>query len=843
MKGPMNRHDADIAAAPPTGHAGWLGAGAVRSVRRTREGALLECDGAAVRISFERAGIVRVRIARDGEFAPDFSWAVISCEEPVPDVEFRETPDAILLATGGTRVRVDRSPCRVHFLSFEGEEIAGEDLHRGACWAGPDIAAWMTLHGDEHFFGLGEKGPPLDKRGVAIVNWNHDAHAHEPWSDPLYQTHPFVIVSRPTGCHGLFFDNTYRSWFDLGLTSRTAFGFGSDGGELNYYFIPGPTMGDVVRRYARLVGTAPLPPRWALGYQQCRWSYENEKRVTTLAALFRRRRIPCDTIYLDIDYMDGYRCFTWHSKRFPRPAAMTRRLARDGFKIVTIVDPGIKLDPKYSVYRSGLAGDHFATRADGKPYIGKVWPDDSAYPDFLRNETRAWWGEQIRALIDAGVRGIWTDMNEPSDFLYLVKTPPLDIRFDGDAGPCDHRAAHNVYGMEMARATREGALSLHPQERPFVLTRAGYAGVHRYSAVWTGDNASSWDHLRMSIPMQLNMGLSGIGFVGADVGGFRGTASAELFARWLQLGLFSPLFRTHTGGGPEQDPCAYGPRFEKINRRTIETRYRLLPYLYTELKHHSDTGDPVLRPLVLDFPDHVGVADMQTEFMFGRSIFAAPVVAEGEKIRRILLPPGDWYEFHPAGDRPAARHRGALRRDLIATVDTGRKVPLDAEIPVTLESIPMLVRPGTIIPLQPVQQFTDQTPLTELTLAVFPGAGRGEWYHDDGISFDYRRGAFVLEEYESRSDARTAQLRLARREGQESFSPRDYLLRFEAVERAPASVEVGGVRLRRAASVRQVERGRRPGWVFDARRKAVVVRTARWNADEEVTLRLATGRR
>lgn len=835
----MNRSD-DRASPPaaPAAAIGWQGPGAVRAVHREEFGCVLACEGARVRISVERAGMIRVRIAPTGEFPRDASWAVIESDEFEPTFELRESADRITLTTPQIEVRIQRHPLRISFYSREGQWIAGDEPQRGLCWSGREISSYWTMRGDEHFFGLGEKGQPLSKRGQAVVNWNHDANAHEPWSDPLYQTHPFLIVSRPGGaCHGIFFDNTWRSWFDLGLTSRSHFAFGADGGELNYYFIPGPTMAEVVRRYAKLVGTTPLPPRWSLGYQQCRWSYENTKRVRNLAALFRRRRIPCDTIYLDIDYMDGYRCFTWHKQRFGNPQQMMKQLAKDGFKIVVILDPGIKVDPNYEVYRSGLSGKHYATLPDGKPYVGKVWPNDSTYPDFLRAATRVWWGEQYRGLIADGVAGFWNDMNEPSDFVHADKTIPLDVRFNGDHGPCDHRSAHNIYGMQMARGTFDGVERLRPDERPFVLTRAGYSGVQRYAAVWTGDNASSWKHLRMSVPMQLNMGLSGLAFIGADVGGFRGAPTPELFTRWLQLGIFSPLFRTHTGGGPEQDPCAYGAKWEKLNRRAIETRYRLLPYLYTEMRHHAETGEPVMRPLVLDFPNHPGVETQQYEFMFGRQIFAAPVVSESERVRRTALPVGDWYEFHPAADKAASLHRGATKPEVICEVDTGRLQGVDVELSVTLESIPMLARAGAIIPMQPVMQYVDEKPLDELTLAIFPGSGRGEWYHDDGRSHAYREGHYLLEHYDLQSAAGgPMRLTLVQRSGSDTFAPAAHLLRFEAVAKSPARVTLGGQPLRRAASVAAAQKGKQPTWAFDARGKRLWVRVPRWAVGAAIEL-------
>lgn len=801
---------------------GWQSIGSVTGHHMDSEALLLQCNDAQVRICPERAGIVRVRLAPTGQFGRDHSWAVIEDASERPRrIQVEEDEDSIRLITEELRIRVQRNPCRLFFHNLKDEYVAGDDPDKGMSWDGDEIRCWKQLHAEDHFFGLGERGCPLDKRGTVTVNWNHDAAEHDPWTDPLYQSHPFVLVLNQGKAYGIFFDNTYRATFDLGKTSTRAYSFGADGGEMNYYFIPGPTPQDVIRRYAKLVGTTPLPPRWSLGYQQCRWSYESDRRVRAIAKRLRENRIPCDTLYLDIDYMDEFRCFTWHPKQFAKPSHLMKSLAKQGFKTVVIIDPGIKAEPGYRIYDEGIAGDHFCYDGGGKHYVGKVWPGETVFPDFTRPATRTWWGDLYQGLLDDGVTGIWNDMNEPADFTFSDGTVPLTLRHDNDGVPTDHREAHNAYGMQMARATFEGLQRLRPNERPFVLTRAGYSGVQRYAAVWTGDNLSSWEHLRMSIPMLLNMSLSGITFCGADIGGFRGYPSAELYTRWLQLGIFYPLCRTHTAAGAEQDPTAFGKKHLKFNRQAIELRYRLLPYIYSELHETAETGLPLLRPLPLVYPNHLNNHRCEHEFMFGNQLFVAPVVHEGAKSRKVRLPVGEWYDFQNA---------------------TPRRGDEEFEVDVTQSTIPMFARAGAIIPMRKVTQYVDEKPLDQLILAVFPGSGRGSYYNDDGLSYDHQSGAFYWEEYEVSTDGNFTSLQITKRTGSEAFAPRSYLLEFRGVRKAPKGVNLSGESIARKKTKAASSKGAACWW-FDSDAKSVWARIPRSGFAGPVILFHKSGRK
>ena len=815
---PMISHDI------PDTH-GWKSLGPVSRYERESGGLLIYCGDALLRVSIERAGIVRVRLAQSGVFGRDHSWAVTTDDSPTPAWKLDDENDRLTLITSTLRVVIQKNPCRISFHTIDGLPIATNDASKGIGWDGEEVRCWMQLSDDDHFFGLGERGAPLDKRGQVLVNWNHDAAEHEPWSDPLYQSHPMVIALNNGRAYGIYFDNAYRATFDLGKASTSRYSFGAEGGEMNYYFIPGPGVQDVVRRYGRLVGTQSLPPLWALGYQQCRWSYESAKRARTVARRLRKHRIPCDTIYLDIDYMDGFRCFTWDGKRFANPAKLMGELKDDGFKTVVIIDPGIKKEQGYGVYDSGIMGRHFCLDGSGKPYVGKVWPGESVYPDFTRAATRRWWGELYKGLVDDGVTGFWNDMNEPADFTFSYGTVPLTLRHDNDGAPADHRACHNIYGMQMARATFDGLLRLRQNERPFVLTRAGYSGVQRYAAVWTGDNLSSWEHLRMSIPMLMNMGLSGVVFAGADIGGFRGHPSPELFTRWLQLGIFYPLCRVHTCGGmakdaPEQDPTAFGKRYTNINRKTIELRYRLMPYLYTQMHEAERGGLPVMRPLLLDFPRLEKAHRIEHDFMWGDQLLVAPVVDEGATHRKLRLPGGVWHDFDTG--RPV---RGCVAEDDAAGAEIRVKVRLD--------SIPLFARTGAIVPMRNVVQFTDEKPLDELILSVFPGNGRGTFFNDDGRTYGYRSGNFVREEYAVSYDENVAEFRIKNREGSDAFAPPTYLLQFRDQRKSPADVRLDDQSLPKL-KVKAALNGE-IGWWYDKSARTLYVRTARLDVDQCVS--------
>src|SRR6266852_3497698 len=675
--------------------------------------------------------VIRVRISQRPE-GRDHSYAVIHRDlgDAGADVSIDAARSAI--STSALRVAIQHAPFRIAFSTRGVQSLDEDDSQRGTVFSGAAVRVAKRLRDDEHVYALGEKNGPLDKRGwklggYSLTMWNSDTFAYDSSTDPIYVSVPFYIVVRKGIAFGIFFDNTFRTNFDIGHQTQGLLSFGAEGGALDYYFIYGPEPKKVIERYTTLTGRIPLPPLWSLGYNQCRYSYYPESKVRDIARNFRERHIPSDVIWLDIHYLDAYKPFTWDRKRFPDPARMISDLRKDGFRVVTIIDPHPKKETGYLPYDTGLAGDHFVKNPDGSIYEAPVWPSRaedgltpdwskpghgySVFPDFSKPAARAWWGELYADLLNIGVAGIWNDMNEPAIFETPTGTMPLDVRHDNEGSPTDHREIHNVYGMLMTRSTYEGLLRLRPNERPFVLSRASYAGGQRYSALWPGDNVSDWAALRQSISTLLGMGLSGFPFVGVDIGGFAEAPTPDLFTRWLQVGVFYPFMRTHTAfGTPDQEPWSYGAENEALNRRAIELRYQLLPTIYSVMRESAETGIPAMRPLMLEYPQDASTYGKADEFLFGSDLLIAPVLREAATSRGVYLPAGDWYDYW-SGEHYAG--------------------PKGIDVPVTLSSIPIFVRGGAFIFTQPVVQHTGEMPGQPLIVGVYPSAASERWLYED----------------------------------------------------------------------------------------------------------------
>jgi alpha-glucosidase len=703
--------------------AGWQTIGNVSSFEKTSDGITIRAQRGSIRVSVLSPTVVRVRYSQQNQFSDRVSFAVLPerfRRVEYPQWQLQDSPRDISLTTGAITARIYKSPARITFLRGDGSVIS-EDLPASPpAFNGSEFKVWKSMPEDEHYFGLGDKTGPMDHRNLAFTMWNTDAFGWQESTDPLYKDIPFIFAFRNGASYGIFLDNTYRSSFDFGKERGDAYSFGAEGGDLNYYFIFGPEPKRVVEQFTQLVGRTPLPPLFALGYQQCRYSYYPESQVREIASEFRKRTIPADVVYLDIDYQNQNRPFTVDPQKFPNFQGMIKDLRAEGFKVIAITDLHIAAVPGYKPYDEGMKAGYFVKNPDGSVYVGKVWPGDSVFPDFTRAEVRRWWGTLYSDFVKDGVRGFWNDMNEPSVFEVPSKTMPLDTVHNVEGRLTDHREIHNVFGMENARATYEGLLQLKPDERPFVLTRAAYAGAPRYAATWTGDNTASWNHMRISVPELLNLGLSGYAFVGDDIGGFNGSPTPELLTRWMELGAFNPIYRNHaTKGTRFREPWVDGPEHEAIRKRYIETRYRLLPYIYTGMEEASRTGVPLMRPLFLEFPDQPLVALNDQEFMFGENLLVAPKAWPFLDPYTVTLPAGDWYDFWT----------GAKISGQTLQVNPG------------LDTLPVYVRAGSIIPEQPVVQNTDEIPQGPLTLDVYPGPQcHGSLYADDGNTLAYEHG-------------------------------------------------------------------------------------------------------
>lgn len=636
----------------------------------------------------------------------------------------------------------------------------------------------LTLDLIEHesIFGLGEVTGTLDRRGTVREFWNIDVLGHAPAIHPalpsLYVSIPFALSLRHGRAAGIFWDNPGRQRWDLGSADPDRWRLEADSGDIDLYLFLGPTVASVLGRYAQLTGTMPLPPEWALGYHQSRYSYETQARVEAVAREFQKRDLPCDAIHLDIHHMHGYRVFTV-GKGFPDLKAMTRKLLRQGIRTVAIVDPAVKDDPRFPVLRRGIRKKAFVQTADGNSdFVGEVWPGKARFPDFLNAEVRAWWGDEQRTLLDLGVAGVWNDMNEPANFARPDKTLPPDAIHRTDAGLRPHATVHNLYGQAMAQASREGLLRHRPDERPFVVTRAGYAGIQRHAIVWTGDTSSHWDHLRDAVPMLLNLSLSGVPFCGGDVGGFLGNATPELFVRWLQFAAFTPFFRNHSNlGTRDQEPWAFGPEIEAIARETLRLRYQLLPLLYCLSQRAANEGEPLIRPLLYHYTNDPIAVACNSQFLLGRDLLIAPVLEPGCPARSVYLPNDVWYDFW-TGER----------------IVGGRSVL--AQTP--LERIPVYVRAGTLLPLAPARNSTREPLGDTLQLHLWPGPeGVLHWYEDDGHSRAHESGLFHRRTITLQRQGRTTRLRFGPAEG--DFSSRIRTWKLIAWDTPPsARVRIDG---------------------------------------------------
>jgi len=659
--------------------------------------------------------IIRVRLAPHSVFLEEFSYAVPKLEQKAVVFSMEEDEAEFRVSTSVITCHVRKKDFFISFSNSQGHVTSTDAVpmhwEENVKFGGYYVYCTKTCGESESFFGLGDKPTEFNLRGKRLKNWNTDAYSFAWNQDPLYRSIPFYISVNQGIAHGIFFDNTFKAHFDFGAEDTTKTSFWADGGELQYYYIHGPHMMDVVKSYHILTGTHPMPPLWALGYHQCRWSYYPEAKVKKIANGFRENKIPCDGIYLDIDYMDGYRCFTWNRKYFPDPKKMIKELAADGFKTVVIIDPGIRVDDNYSVFKEGKENRYFCRRCDDYFMEGHVWPGRCQFPDFTNPDVRTWWGGLFDELVQLGVAGVWNDMNEPA--VFGAGTFPNDVRHQYDGHRGSHRKAHNIYGMQMVRATYEGLRKIMKNKRPFTITRAGYSGVQRYSSVWTGDNVASWEHLTLGNIQCQRLSISGVPFCGTDIGGFSGEPDGELFTRWIQMGTFSPFMRAHSAGDTkEREPWSFGEPFTSINRKFIELRYRLLPYLYSTFWEHHRYGFPILRPVVMQEQEEISNHFRQDEFTYGDKILICPVLGPGQLSRIVYLPKGKWYNFWT-----------------YQLIDGGEEVV----VPTPLETIPIFIKAGSVIPEYPVMQYVGEKEIEEVKLNIYYS--------------DYEVNSFLFEDY------------------------------------------------------------------------------------------------
>lgn len=684
-----------------------------------------------------------VRVFSQLEPQPTFSKAIEG--DPCKPTAFTvaEEDGCVVLATGSVTVKVSDGFC-VDFYDADGSLLCADSrserkpierisARMRAIFSGEGhnpfgelpaefpVQVVKVLEGGESFYGTGDKPGFLNKRGYDFQNWNtSDPTAQTESFKALYKSIPFFTVLNKGTAFGLFFDNTYKSYMDFGKENSGYYYFAAEGGNLDYYFLAGPEMTAVVEGYTYLTGTTPLPQRWSLGYHQSRFGYETMQDVEEVTDNFIRYDIPCDVIHFDIDYMDSFRVFTWNEEAFGTPESLVKKLKEKGMRAVTIMDPGVKQKEGYHAYDDGVEKNIFLKNQDGSIYTNRVWSGTTVFPDFGREDVRRWWGENHRFLIDAGIAGIWNDMNEPRGFGGDL---PADLAMQDGELVSNHAALHNVYGHMMNRATFDG-LKAADNKRPFVITRACYAGSQKYALTWTGDNHSLWMHLQMAVPQLLNLGMSGYAFAGTDVGGFGSDCTPELLCRWTQVGTFSPLFRNHSSKGTvRQEPWVFGEETMAVCRKFIRLRYQLLPYLYDLFHECEVTGLPIMRPMVLHYQDDPETVNLNGQFLVGENLLVAPVLEQGATKKLVYLPKGKWYGFENGEE-----------------YEGGRYYMVDAP----LDCCPMFVKAGGIIPTYEVKNHIPDEGYDALKLLVYPGQGEYVHYQDNGADYGYQQGEYNL---------------------------------------------------------------------------------------------------
>ncbi len=717
---------------------------------RIERGLVLSVGEELFRVEVLRPDVLKLAISQAGRFEQQPTFAV--AQEPAERYPFEiEEGDAcVVVRTSALRLVITRRPFGLAAYRADGSVLFEDetDEHgqsRGLLQLNDSFVVSRRMGERDAVYGLGQKTGRGNRRGRKLVLWNTDIlapevlkqqrvfeadlslHGKDPSFDPYYTSIPFFYHARVDAAGdaklaGFFIDNGYKATFDF--TQPHAYRYSFGGGQYTEYVFAGPELPAILEAYSALTGRMQPPPLWALGHHQCRWKDYDQDELLAVGREYRQRKLPCDALWLDIGYMEGYRVYTWSKQRFPDVPRFLKAAQDASFKLVTIVDPGVKLDPGYAVYEAGRARGVFCKTEAGKPYVGQVWPGRAVFPDFSLEKARDFWAELCAEHLRQGVAGIWNDMNEPA----TGEVEPFSMRFDRDGENHSHERFHNQYGLLMAMATLQGFAHFDPSARPFILSRAGSAGIQRVAAQWLGDNHSEWEHLQLSLPMAMGLGLSGQPFVGADIPGFAGTPTPELAVRWFQYGALTPFCRCHAAmGEPDQYPWSFGAAVEKLARESLELRYKLLPYLYAKFWDAHETGAPIQRPLLFDFQNDGAAREIDDQYLLGDALLVAPILKAGATTRSVYLPRGSWYDWHTG-----ALHAG----ESYVSVDA----PLDR--------IPLFARGGSVIAChRATLQSTAEHQAEELELHVFIPSHDGEYasllHEDDGKTKAHEQGSFL----------------------------------------------------------------------------------------------------
>jgi alpha-glucosidase len=740
--------------------------GDVKEVTSEKNYIEISCENGNTKLTVVTPKIIRVQMTKTDVYRHFDSYAV---QQPLPQGEFLfEKGEISRMETENLILEITETPFSFRLTDKSGKAIQEDGEAGGMYWEATSFTLKKQMKNNTCFYGMGEKAHGLNKRGLRYVMWNSDNPDHDTESDPLYQSIPFFIVLEDDVAYGVFLDNTYKTWFDFGYNKNDEYAFGGPNGPIDYYIIYGPTMREVIDGYTKITGRPYFIPKWALGHQHSRWmEYESQDDVLQMARGLRSHKIPCDTMVLDILYMDEFKIFTWDSEVFPSPQELTNQLSEMAFKTMTIIDPGVKKEEGYFVFDDGVEKNCFLKKKDGSLFVGLVWPGLTVFPAFSRPEVRKWFGSYYQKQPKWGVsNSSWIDMNEPSIHEGLQNEYSISQTVTKDGKPWEPRL-RNVYGLCMAEAAFSGLREAYPGERPFILTRSGFAGYQRYAATWTGDNKSTWEHLRLSVPMILNLGLSGVPFSGADIGGFGGDVTTELLARWYQLGSFYPFSRNHSQiETKRQEPWLFGEEVIQIARKYLSLRYRFMRYLYSLSWLASEMGTPVMRPLVLEFQEDENTHEIDTEFLIGPFLLIAPILHQGKTERSVYLPKGFWYDYWTG-----ERFEG----------------PISIEVSAPLDTMPIYCRGGSVIPAGEVVQSCQESQ-GDILLLIYPdGNGSFLFYQDDGISED---GPYAKTEIQVESDTESILIRLDEREGTWNPPVERLVLEVRGLTEAPKKLVV-----------------------------------------------------
>jgi alpha-glucosidase len=724
--------------------------GNASALTRIERGIVLNVGEERFRVEVIRADVLKLAISQAGRFDEQPTFAVASLPSEAVKFEVEDGADAITLRTGALRLVITKRAFGLAAYRNDGSVIFEDDKDdagqsRGFLQLNDNFLVSRKIGLHDPIYGLGQKTGASNRRGRKLVLWNTDILAPEVLKqqrvfeadvsllgkdtkfDPYYTSIPFFYHAQldahgDAKVAGFFIDNSYKASFDFSERNRYRYLF--CGGQYTEYVFAGPEVPAILEAYTAITGRMQPPPLWSLGHHQCRWKDYNQDELLAIGREYRERQLPCDSLWLDIGYMDGYRVYTWNKERFSDVPKMMKAAEADSFKVITIVDPGVKLDPGYSVFEEGRAKGVFCKTEQGKLYVGQVWPGRTVFPDFSLEKTRSYWADLTVKHLAQGIAGIWNDMNEPA----TGDVEPFSMRFDRDGQNYSHERFHNQYGLLMAMSTVEGYKRYDANLRPFILSRAGFAGIQRFAAQWLGDNYSDWDHLYMSLPMAMGLGMSGQPFIGADIPGFAGTPNPEMAARWFQYGTLTPFSRCHAiMGEPDQYPWSFGPAVESIVKQALELRYKLLPYLYAKFWDSHETGAPVQRPLLYDFQHDPTARETDDQFLLGDALLVAPVMKPGQTARSVYLPEGTWYDWHTGAAHAGERY-------------------VTAQAP--LEQIPLFARGGCVIACHAKSlQSTAEHQSSALELHVFVPAADGETrstlHEDDGKTKAHEKGAFL----------------------------------------------------------------------------------------------------